>query len=66
MANGKPTNLHIIRSASDNADKSHRDAAPSLDKKALDCVQKFRFEPAAYRGKPVPVEINVEINFQIH
>ena len=65
-ANGEPTNLHIVRSASDKADEANRDAALSLDQKALDCVQKYRFEPATYRGKPIPVEMNVEINFQIH
>ena len=64
-ANGEPTNLHIVRSASDKADEANRDAALSLDQKALDCVQKYRFAPATYQGKPVPFDLNVEVNFQI-
>jgi TonB family protein len=41
-------------------------AGMGLDEKAIDAVQQWRFEPATKNGQPVPVMINVEINFQFH
>jgi protein TonB len=36
-----------------------------LDEKAVDAVKKYKFKPALEAGKPVPVELNVEVNFQV-
>lgn len=36
-----------------------------LDEEAVKAVQKWRFEPAKRKGKPVPVQINVEVNFRL-
>ena len=36
-----------------------------LDEKALEAVRQYRFKPAMENGKPVKVEVNVEVNFQI-
>jgi protein TonB len=36
-----------------------------LDEKALEAVREYRFKPAMQNGKPVKVEMNVEVNFQI-
>jgi len=36
-----------------------------LDEKALEAVRQYRFKPAMESGKPVKVEVNVEVNFQI-
>lgn len=36
-----------------------------LDEEAVKAVQKWRFEPARRKGKPVPVQINVEVNFRL-
>jgi protein TonB len=36
-----------------------------LDGKAVDAVKLYRFKPALEAGKPVAVELNVEVNFQI-
>jgi hypothetical protein len=35
-----------------------------LDAQALKAVKQYRFKPAMASGSPVPVMINVEINFQ--
>ena len=64
-ADGSSTNVHIRRSMTNSVDKKHRKVALALDQKALDAVKKYRFEPATYQGKPVPIELNVEVNFQI-
>jgi periplasmic protein TonB len=29
-------------------------------------VSQYRFAPAMYQGRPVPVEVNIEVNFRIH
>jgi len=36
-----------------------------LDEKAVEAVKHDRFKPAMLGGKPVAVEVNVEVNFQI-
>jgi protein TonB len=42
-----------------------RGVGMGLDEKAKEAVQQYRFKPAMENGKPVPVELNVEVNFQI-
>ena len=36
-----------------------------LDEKAMEAVKQFRFKPAMENGKPVTVELNIDVNFQI-
>jgi protein TonB len=36
-----------------------------LDEKAIEAVRQYRFRPAMENGKPVKVEVNVEIDFHI-
>ena len=36
-----------------------------LDEKAVAAVKQYRFKPAMENGKPVTVEMNVEVTFQI-
>lgn len=36
-----------------------------LDEKAVEAVKQYRFKPAMEGGKPVPVEVNIDVNFQI-
>jgi TonB family protein len=62
---GLPTNVSILRSIGSSVDKKHLEAALSLDEAALEAVKKYKFSPATYRGTPVPVELHVEVNFQI-
>ena len=51
---GMPKNVHVLRGVGNG-----------LDEKAVESVKKYRFRPAREGGKPVPVELNVEVNFQI-
>jgi TonB family protein len=37
-----------------------------LDKKAVEAVKKYRFEPAMRFGKPVAVTVNIEVNFRFY
>jgi protein TonB len=36
-----------------------------LDEKALAAVKQYRFRPAMENGKPVLVELNVEVTFTV-
>jgi TonB family protein len=37
-----------------------------LDKKAVEAVKQYTFEPAMLHGQPVAVEVNIEVNFRIY
>jgi TonB family protein len=41
------------------------DAPPGMEASALDTVCDWRFEPAVYRGEPVPVHYSLTVNFQL-
>ncbi len=51
---GRPQNVHIVRGV-----------GMGLDEKAVEAVKQYKFKPAMESGKPVPVEMNIEVNFQI-
>ncbi len=51
---GLPKNVKVTRSLD-----------PELDQKAVDAVKQWRFKPAKKKGQPVPVEINIEVNFKV-
>lgn len=52
--NGLPSHVHVIRGV-----------GMGLDEKAVEAVKQYKFKPAMENGKPVLVELNVEVNFQI-
>jgi protein TonB len=51
---GMPKNVHVLRGV-----------GMGLDEKAKEAVQQYKFKPAMEGGKPVAVELNIEVNFQI-
>jgi TonB family protein len=53
-AKGKPQDVRVLRGV-----------GMGLDEKALKAVRAYRFRPATEYGKPVPVGLNVEVNFKI-
>jgi TonB family protein len=63
---GHVQDAQVFRSAAEDfTSKNDRDIASTFDPKAVEAVQQYRFEPGTFHGKPVPVELNVEVNFQI-
>jgi TonB family protein len=46
--------------------KVSRPLGMGLDQKAIEAVQRWRFEPAMKDGRPVAVQINVEVNFRLY
>jgi periplasmic protein TonB len=51
---GNPSHVHVVRGV-----------GMGLDEKAKEAVMQYKFKPAMENGKPVLVELNVEVNFQI-
>jgi len=55
-AQGNPQNPRVVRAL-----------GMRLDEKAMEAVRKYKFKPALKDGKtPVPVMINVEVNFRLY
>ena len=55
-AQGRPEDVHVVRAL-----------GMGLDQKAMEAVRKYKFKPAMLNGKtPVPVYINVEVNFRLY
>ena len=43
-----------------------RSLGMGLDEKAIAAVKQWKFEPSMLNGRPVPVQINVEVNFRLY
>jgi TonB family protein len=54
-AKGKPQRVQVVRHL-----------GMGLDQKAIEAVKQYRFEPAMLSGKPVPVEVHIEVNFKVN
>ena len=54
-ANGRPEQVRVQRAL-----------GMGLDEKAIEAVKLWKFEPAKKDGHPVPVMINVEVNFRLY
>jgi TonB family protein len=54
-AQGNPQRVRVIRLL-----------GMGLDEKAVEAVRQYKFKPAQYQGKAVPVDISVEVNFRIY
>ncbi|MGZ7027887.1 MAG: energy transducer TonB [Terriglobales bacterium] len=46
--------------------KVARSLGMGLDQKAIEAVRQWKFEPAMKDGRPVAVQINVEVNFRLY
>lgn len=53
-ANGKPQNIKVKKAL-----------GMGLDENAVKAIEKYRFKPATLNGKPVPVEVNIDVRFRI-
>ena len=65
-ATGAPQDVHIVKSAAESVPPKLRSAALSLDENAIKAVKQYKFKPAMYQGKAVPVETSVEIAYRIY
>jgi TonB family protein len=54
-ADGMPRHVHTIRKL-----------GMGLDEKAIEAVRQYKFKPSTLHGKPVAVQITIEVNFHIY
>ena len=54
-AQGLPTKIHVIATGGSD-----------FDKNAIKAVEQYRFGPATENGKPVPVEVNIDVQFRVY
>jgi protein TonB len=52
--NGQPSHVRVARGV-----------GMGLDEKAVEAVRQYKFKPATKDGKPVKVELSIDVNFQI-
>jgi TonB family protein len=64
-AEGNPTNIHVKNSMVDKVNKIARSAQKLLEDNIVDAVRQYKFKPATFEGKPVPVDLNIEMNIDI-
>jgi TonB family protein len=65
-AAGNPQDVRVSHSLAEDVSKKLQPIALGLDENAVRAVKQYRFEPAEFRGKPVPVEVKVEIQYRIY
>lgn len=53
-ANGNPSHVRVVRGV-----------GMGLDEKAVEAVRQYKFKPAMMNGKPVAVDLYIDVNFQI-
>jgi protein TonB len=53
-ASGNPSHVRVVRGV-----------GMGLDEKAVDAVRQYKFKPAMQNGKPVAVDLYIDVNFQI-
>ena len=64
-ATGTPQDVHVITSIADSVAPKLRSIALGLDASAVSAAKQFRFKPAMYLGKAVPVETTAGITFNV-
>jgi len=61
-ARGEPVNVYILRHIPGVLAKPTQATAMALEQSALDAIKTYLFKPATCKGKPTPVEMNVEVS----
>jgi TonB family protein len=52
---GLPEQVHVVKRL-----------GHGLDEQAIAAVRQYRFKPSMHQGKPVPVEVTIQVNFHIY
>ena len=62
---GSTSAISIMKPLGENFDQNLGIIAFELDQKAVEAVSKWQFDPAVFKGTPVPVIIKIEVNFRL-
>ena len=58
---GKPTDVHVILPTSKTDNTSDESLDPMIEAYCIAPVKQYRFKPGLFQGKPVPVDLRVEV-----
>jgi outer membrane biosynthesis protein TonB len=61
---GIPKDVHVARSIGEDLSPQDKNLARSLNGNAIKCVQQSRYEPAKFKGKSVPVQIEIKVSYR--
>jgi hypothetical protein len=61
---GKPIDVHIAPYSSKAKDEDNGDLPIETRTICINTVEQYRFKPATFHGKPVAVDLKVDINFR--
>jgi hypothetical protein len=60
---GNVKDVHVLTSTPDISDKKLHDGVMEMQSNCTKAAKQYRFEPGTYQGKPVPIELRVEMSF---
>ena len=64
-SDGSVNDVHLLTSTPNLSDKKTQAAVMEMQNNCTKAVKQYRFTPATYQGNPVPVEMKVEISFDV-
>jgi TonB family protein len=64
--NGIPRDVRVTKSISEGLKPKLKKIAEGLDRNAVEAVTRYRFAPAEYQGKAVPVYTSAEVSFNVY
>jgi periplasmic protein TonB len=60
---GTTKDVHVVRSIGEDLSQQDKPLAGILNGNAVKCVQLSRYKPAQFKGKPVAVQIPIQISY---
>jgi hypothetical protein len=61
---GKPTDVHIAPSSPASKNEDNGNLSIETRMICVNAAEQYRFKPATFQGKPVAVDLKVEISFK--
>jgi hypothetical protein len=61
---GKPTDVHIATSSPASKNEDNGNLSIETRMICVNAAEQYRFKPATFQGKPVAVDLKVEISFK--
>lgn len=61
---GTTKDVHVVRSIGEELSQQDKPLAGALNGNAIKCVQRYRYKPARFKGRPVAVQIPIQISYK--